>query len=241
MEHKVALVMGATGAVGKQLLLDLLKNGNYEKVITVGRRFVQLDDSIPQEKLVQKIVDFENLEASREEFKRVNDVYCCLATARADVESAEAFRRIDQGYVLDSAKLIAEENKSSTSKLSPVHFLYCSSVGANKNSSFLYVQSKGQTEDGIIKTGFQRVSIFQPGFLEVVEPRPRTRPGESAIGAIFAPISRFLNLHLAVGVDTVGQAMHKVAMQSKAVPNDATETKTDFYSNKDIEELASSK
>ena len=41
------------GAVGKACLKDVLKNGNYSKVITVGRRPVQLDDSIPQNNLVR--------------------------------------------------------------------------------------------------------------------------------------------------------------------------------------------
>lgn len=42
------------GAVGKQLLTDLLKNGKYEKVISVGRRQVELDSNTPQDKLVKK-------------------------------------------------------------------------------------------------------------------------------------------------------------------------------------------
>lgn len=40
------------GAVGKQVLKDVLKNGNYAKVVSVGRRSVELEDSIPQDKLV---------------------------------------------------------------------------------------------------------------------------------------------------------------------------------------------
>ncbi|KAI9492494.1 hypothetical protein BDB00DRAFT_828469 [Zychaea mexicana] len=244
---RTALVLGATGAVGKQLLLDVLKNGNYSRVITLGRRPAPLDDSIPQQNLEQKTVDFDNLEASRAEFRNVNDVYCCLGTTRADAGSAEAFRRIDQTYVLNSAKIIAEENKPTTaaaaaaesSTLSPVHFLYCSSKGSNKNSMFLYPQSKGQTEEGIIKAGFQRVSIFLPGFLEVQEPRPRSRLGEQVLGAIFTPVNRYMNLHMAIPTSSVGQAMHKVAMQqqSKAVPADAKETKVEYYSNKDMEDL----
>jgi oxidoreductase len=41
-----------TGAVGKQLLKDLLQNGQYAKVVSVGRREVKLEDSVPQDKLV---------------------------------------------------------------------------------------------------------------------------------------------------------------------------------------------
>jgi oxidoreductase len=40
------------GAVGKQLLKDVLKNGKYEKVVAIGRRPVELEESVPQDKLV---------------------------------------------------------------------------------------------------------------------------------------------------------------------------------------------
>lgn len=56
------------------------------------------------------------------------DVFCCLATTRADAGSADKFIKIDQTYVLDSAKIIQEENKPAGSELTPVHFLYCSST-----------------------------------------------------------------------------------------------------------------
>lgn len=56
------------------------------------------------------------------------DVFCCLATTRADAGSADKFIKIDQTYVLDSAKIIQEENKPAGSELAPVHFLYCSST-----------------------------------------------------------------------------------------------------------------
>lgn len=56
-----------------------------------------------------------------------SDVFCCLASTRADAGSAEKFVKIDQTYVLNSAKLIQEENKPADSVLAPVHFLYCSS------------------------------------------------------------------------------------------------------------------
>ncbi|KAI9247156.1 hypothetical protein BDA99DRAFT_526220 [Phascolomyces articulosus] len=238
---RTALVLGATGAVGKALLKDVLKNGGYKKVITLGRRPAQLDESIPQNNLEQKTIDFDNLEASRAEFRNVNDVFCCLGTTRADAGSAEAFRRIDQYYVVNSAKIIAEENKpesTTTTKLSPVHFLYCSSGGSNKNSPFLYPQSKGQTEESIIQAGFERVSIFQPGFLEVEQPREKSRLAEATLGVLLAPISHFLNLHLSISVVSVGEAMRKVALEHVPSASASVETKVEYYSNKYMEALA---
>ncbi|KAJ8652726.1 hypothetical protein O0I10_011608 [Lichtheimia ornata] len=248
MHHdKTALVLGSTGAVGKALVKDLLFNGDYQKVITVGRRPVELDSNIPQDKLEQKTVDFDKLEEHRDKFKNVNDVFCCLGTTRADAGSSEAFKRIDQGYVLNSAKIIAEENKpvsdntsTSVPSLSPVHFLYCSSAHSNPNSPFLYPQSKGQTEQGIINTGFQRVSIFHPGYLELEEPRPRTRLLETTFGSVISPINRFFNLHLAVPVTRVAEAMRKAAASDVSAGQTSSlgkETIVDRYVNKEIEEM----
>ncbi|KAI9310922.1 hypothetical protein BX666DRAFT_2001616 [Dichotomocladium elegans] len=234
-QGKTALVLGSTGAVGKALLKNILRNGEYAKVITVGRRPAQLDDTIPQDRLVQKTIDFENLEKFRDDFKGVNDVYCCLGTTRADAGSAEAFRKIDQGYVVQSAKIIVEENKLPSETLSPVHFLYCSSTGANKSSPFLYPQSKGQTEDGISKAGFARVSIFRPGFLMVEEPRPSARFGERFYGKYINPITRYFNLSMSVPVVDVADAMRKVAQEPY---EKGTEPIVKIFTNAEIETLA---
>ncbi|KAI9487094.1 MAG: hypothetical protein EXX96DRAFT_551780 [Benjaminiella poitrasii] len=241
--NKTAMIFGATGAVGKQLLKDVLKNGTYAKVVSIGRRPVELEDSsIPQDKLVQKTVDFDNLEAHREDFKGVSDVFCCLGTTKADAGSAENFIKIDQTYVLNSAKLIAEENKSA--ELSPVHFLYCSSVGANKNSFFLYTKTKGETEAALGEMGFEKVSIFHPAFLETVEPRTRPRLGESIALSVYKPINRLFGLGGIISVDTVGKAMHKVAKDSSIKPTEERNIKkssigsTIFsFPNADIEQI----
>jgi oxidoreductase len=68
------------------------------------------------------------LATSIEKVPSYRDVFCCLGTTKADAGSAEAFRKIDHDYVVNTAKLIAEENTGTEGGLSPVHFLYCSSA-----------------------------------------------------------------------------------------------------------------
>lgn len=58
----------------------------------------------------------------------VRDVFCCLGTTRAAAGSAAGFRKIDHDYVVNSAKIVAEENPGPSGELSPVHYLYCSSL-----------------------------------------------------------------------------------------------------------------
>ncbi|KAI8978370.1 hypothetical protein BDB01DRAFT_799610 [Pilobolus umbonatus] len=217
---RTALILGATGAVGKQLLKDILVNGSYDRVITAGRRICELDSSIPQDKLVQKVVDFEHLEVSRDVFRSVDDVFCTLGISMNDAGSNENFVKIDQQYVLNAAKVIIEENKPSVieSALSPVHFLYVSSVFANANSQFLYLKSKGQTEEALKKAGFERVSIFRPGGLKIVEPRRIRRQWNEIFLMFMSPLDRLFNLHMTVSVATVGIVMHRIARDTSLRP-----------------------
>ncbi|RUS30310.1 hypothetical protein BC938DRAFT_479563 [Jimgerdemannia flammicorona] len=193
------------GAVGKALVRDLLKQGVYEKVVTVGRKEVKLDDNVPKDKLVQKIVDFENLEDYRAVFRGVDVVFSCLGTTLAQAGGAAPFVKIDHDYVVNSAKIIAEENPAKTQdELSPVHYLYCSAQGANKNAFFLYYQTKGNTESDLADVGFSRVSIFRSALLEIEEERPQLRLLET-IGRMV--VSTLGITFLSAPVATVGRAM----------------------------------
>ncbi|CAO3587360.1 unnamed protein product [Absidia cylindrospora] len=245
---KNALVFGATGAVGKALL----KESFEERVLCQGCCCWKTKGRIGRyhsTRQVQTTLDFDNLEASRESFRNVDDVYCCLGTTRKTAGSAENFRKIDQEYVVNSAKIVAEENPiktnttdSTTGPKSPVHFLYCSSTGANKDSWFLYPQSKGQTEERISQAGFDKVSIFRPGALEVVEARPEFRPAESMIG-LFTKLNRACNLHMAISVSNVGRAMHLAATSPSSLPANVesstseTGSKVSIFTNKDMDEM----
>ncbi|KAI9284921.1 hypothetical protein BC943DRAFT_337825 [Umbelopsis sp. AD052] len=221
---KKALILGATGAVGKTLLREVLLADTYKSVTTIGRREVKLDDSIPQSKLVQKIVDFDNLDASRKEMKGYE----------AAAGSADAFKRIDHDYVVNSAKIIAEENPGTDGGLSPVHFLYCSSGLSNKNSPFLYFQSKGQTEEDLINTGFKRVSIFRPGYLQIEEQRPQARIADSILSK-FMGFTRAVGLRLDVPVAVVGRAMLHAATHPVDASGKSDKTSSQYVENPEIE------
>lgn len=125
---------------------------------------------------------------------------------------------------MNSAKLIVEENRPSKEDLAPVHFLYCSSMGPNKDSMFLYPRTKGQTEEALEKTGFEKVSICNPGLLKTVEPRPRFRLMESIGSAIFSPIHSMFGVGQIISVETVGKAMHRIAVDKSVKPTDAKNT-----------------
>jgi oxidoreductase len=75
----------------------------------------------------------------------------------------ENFVKIDKNYVINVAKLIREQNPSAD-----LQFLYYySSARANPDSSFLYMKTKGEIKRELTEIGFNKVTIFCPGFLEL--------------------------------------------------------------------------
>lgn len=120
--------------------------------------------------------------------------------------------------------------------------------GASKDSVFLYTKTKGQTEEGLNEAGFEKVSIFHPGALKVVEPRPRPRIVEAIIVPAWKPFNSLFRLKSIHSVDTVGKAMHRVAKDSSIKPSKAANIRksrvrsmVSIYTNSDIEDIGNSK
>lgn len=152
---ETALLLGATGAVGKVLLGDLLRSSHYGKVHAFVRRPFKAQSAYKDEdKLVEHIVDFDKLvdtDEGAQAFKEVkaNTVFITLGTTRAQAGSATQFERIDREYVLKSAKAALLDNEDAQRLGQRV--LYCSSMGATSSSPLLYPKSKGLTEEGLGK------------------------------------------------------------------------------------------
>ena len=160
---KKAIVIGGTGATGRQLIRQLLANDKWEQITSIGRKPVL--DGEKHDKL-QDIV-LENLFdlSSTEEIWKGNDVFFnCIGTTRKRAGSAKIFIDIEAGISMEAAKI------ASLAKIS--HASVVSASGANHNQwakdwihPLLYIRTIGQKEQTVIKNKFDRVSIFRPGML----------------------------------------------------------------------------
>ena len=78
-ELKSVLVLGGTGATGKEVVKLLMENQQVAKVKMISRRNVDFPDDCPgSNKVEQVIVDFDNLDASKDEFANQDAAFCCL-------------------------------------------------------------------------------------------------------------------------------------------------------------------
>jgi uncharacterized protein YbjT (DUF2867 family) len=204
MAQRTALITGATGLVGSLCLKQLLDDPANAQVIAILRR--PAPESHP--KLVQKIVDFDNL--SQLAPIAANDALCALGTTIAKAGSQEAFRKIDFGY----SKAFAEFALAGGAQ----QFALVSSVGANARSRNFYLRTKGELEDAVKALPFASVHIFQPSFLTGA--RAEQRPSEG-LGLALTKALQFafiggLSKYRPIPASTVAAAM--IAAVKRAEP-----------------------
>ncbi|VAW28361.1 Nucleoside-diphosphate-sugar epimerases, partial [hydrothermal vent metagenome] len=82
----VVLIAGASGLVGSKLLVLLLESDKCQRVISIGRRKLE----VIHPKLEQLIVNFEHLDNLD---IKPDSIFCCLGTTIKKAGSKEAFRK----------------------------------------------------------------------------------------------------------------------------------------------------
>lgn len=166
---RIAVVLGATGLVGRALTEDLL-NGDWDEVRVLVRRPLQLE----HKRLKQIETDWEQLEQYKEQFAGVYAVFCCLGTTIKQAGSQEQFEKVDLDYPLAAAALAKAYGVK--------QFLAVSSIGANAKSRNFYSRTKGRAEDGLIAAGFHGLHLFRPSLL--LGEREEFRLGERVASVI---------------------------------------------------------
>ncbi len=167
---KRAIVIGATGLVGSTLVKQLLDNSTYSKVVLLLRKPLNISHS----KLVQEVIDFDNLDAS----KIVgDDLFCAMGTTIQKAGSQEAQYKIDCTYPFEIGK-IAKANGVK-------QYILVSAVGANFESSNFYLRIKGDLENKIQSLDFQNFVSLRPSML--LGDRGEFRLGEK-IGTVLSNI-----------------------------------------------------
>lgn len=144
-----AIVIGATGAVGKDLVEELLSRREYEKIITFTRR--PLD--IKSEKIESYIIDFDR-PSDWAHLVKGDVLFSALGTSLKQAGSKEAQYRIDHDYQLSFAKAARENGVP--------HVVLVSSLGANRSSSMFYLKLKGLIERDVEALQFPQLSILRP-------------------------------------------------------------------------------
>lgn len=147
-----ALIIGATGATGKDLLQLLLNDETFHRVDVFVRRPLEMQ----HRKLSVHVIDFDS-PAQWKHLVQGDVLFSCLGTTLKAAGSKEAQRKIDYDYQYNFAQAARENN---------VHSYVLVSAGlASPNSSFFYSRMKGELEVAVKKLAFPKLLIFNPPLL----------------------------------------------------------------------------
>lgn len=148
-----AVIIGATGAVGKEILKEILGTEYYERMYVLGRNSIS---RLPEDDRLTKIViDFENMRFDTSILDDA-DVFAALGTTIKIAGSKENQRKIDVDYTVNFAKLCEGKVRS---------FNVVSAIGANSKSKNFYNSLKGELEDKLKEMNLGTLRIFQPSLL----------------------------------------------------------------------------
>lgn len=169
----VALVIGATGATGKDLVDQLCKDSDFDEI----NIFVRRRSDFHHEKVKAHLVDFDQPEEWNHLVK--GDVaFSCLGTTLKSAGSQQNQRKIDFEYQYQFAKAAKENNVED--------YILVSAYGASPDSKIFYSRLKGELEEAVKKLKFEKTCIFKPGMLE--------RKNTDRNGEVFGlKIIKFLN------------------------------------------------
>ena len=146
-----ALVIGATGLIGRELI-DLLILDDYFSEIEI---WVRKPSYYMHPKISETILDFDTLKSIPKISHDV--VFCCIGTTIKKAGSKENFRKIDYDIVVNIAHLAERSNVTS--------LIAISSLGATSKTGNLYLKTKGEMEEAILDLVIPSISILRPSVL----------------------------------------------------------------------------
>jgi len=199
---KTALIAGASGLIGKQLIQKLLDSDQYRMIYSLTRK----TSGVAHPKFRELVIDFDQLDSLAID-EPIDVVFCTLGTTMNQAGSRVKFRKVDYDYVLGLANL--------GKRFGATKFQVISSMGADSKSSVFYSKVKGETEEALEKIGFNQLVILRPSLL--LGDRSEKRVMESVSGFMMKTFGFLIpDDYKAISAEKVAGYMVKMAAEATA-------------------------
>ena len=176
--RQAAVVLGASGSVGKALVQELIRNGSFDPIVTLGRRSqpdqvaLAHDAELELREVLVPVMDPAALEAA---------TVAAIGSLTGDVVGLSVL-----GVGAGTAKLTLDEHRAVDVQLNAAFARGLSKSGRVKQLGFMsaagadpsaattgsgaagmarYARVKGESEEAVKESGLPIVSIFRPGMI----------------------------------------------------------------------------
>lgn len=197
--NKTAIIVGATGLVGNELVKLLLNDEYYHKIKVLTRKNINIDHP----KLEELRINFDKLDSYQDFFTESHDAFCCLGTTTKK-SGKEGLHKVDFTYCHEFAKIAAQQGTE--------QLLLISSLGASSESRYHYYRVKAEIEEAVKKLPFKSLHLLRPSLL--IGDRNEVRMMED-LGRVFnAAFNSFIpNKYKGIKAKTVAVFMQKMAQK----------------------------
>jgi hypothetical protein len=153
---KKVIITGATGMVGKGILLECLDHESISEVLVIGRSSIEMEHPNLKELIHKNFSDFSNEKNNLAGY----DVCFYSLGISAQGLSEEQYTKITHDYTLALAKVLFKLNPEMT-------FNYVSGQGTDSTEKgrTMWARLKGKTENNILNLGFKQAFAFRPGMI----------------------------------------------------------------------------
>ena len=194
MMGRTAVIAGATGLVGREILAGLLEDATVTAVHALGRRPL----AVQHPRLTSHVVDFGALPT----LPALDEAYLALGTTIRVAGSQAAFRAID----FEANLAVARAAQAAGAR----RIGLVSAMGADARSRVFYSRVKGELEEALASLGFQALVIARPSLLagareELGQP---ARAGEKLALVVSAILRRLIPVNYrAIAAADVARAL----------------------------------
>lgn len=200
---KKAIIIGATGMVGTQLIQLLIEDEEYSDIVSLVRR----ESGIRNPKLKEHIINFDEPE-KWSKYVTGDVLFSTLGTTIGQAKTKDEQYKVDFTYQFTVAQIAAHKGVS--------HYVLISAAGANSKSKNFYLKMKGELEKSIQTLPFEIISILRPGLLagDRIQNRPTEKISYFILNALnkLGLFKRYRPIHASL----VAKAMNMARKQKKS-------------------------
>jgi uncharacterized protein YbjT (DUF2867 family) len=153
------LIFGATGMVGRGVLLECLRDPDVDLVVTLGRTVTGIRDGKLRE---IEHRDLSNYAGMEESLTGIDACFFCLGVASSGMKEPD-YARVTYGYTMAAAEILSRLNPGMT-------FIFVSGSGTDSSEKgrIMWARVKGRTENALLQLPIQAY-MFRPGFIEPMD------------------------------------------------------------------------
>ena len=204
MSKSLSVVMlGASGAVGGQVVATLRGMPHVAKLTLLGRREIALPASANRTAVTQHVIDIDATDTWAQFVAGHDCAVCTFGVGESSKVSKAELVHIDKDVVIAFATICKQAGVK--------HFELLNSVGADARSRSFYLRTKGELCDALIALNFERLSLFQPSM--ILTPTNRYGVSQALTLAVWPTLSHLMlgpmQKFRGVRVETLGAAIAK--------------------------------